>query len=126
MSAFRGKPVQNTLFIQHRAPYGSESPQEQLDALLVAAAFGQNISVLFQDDGVWQLLAQQEGRALERRTLAAQLQALELYEVNALYADAASLSERGIDSNQLALNVKILDDDAVQKLLAAQDMLLRF
>jgi tRNA 2-thiouridine synthesizing protein C len=118
--------VQHTLFIQHRAPYGSESPQEQLDALLVAAAFGQNVSVLFQDDGVWQLLAAQEGRALERRTLAAQLQALELYEVKALYADAASLSERGIDSNQLALNVKILDADALQKLLGAQDMLLRF
>ena len=43
--------MKKTLFIQHRAPYGSESPAEQLDALLVAAAFGQKVSVLFQDDG---------------------------------------------------------------------------
>lgn len=126
MSASRGRPVKNTLFIQHRAPYGSESAQEQLDALLVAAAFGQKVSVLFQDDGVWQLLAQQEGRALERRTLAAQLQALELYEVNALYVDAVSLAERGLDRNQLALKVDVLEADALQKLFDAQDMLLRF
>lgn len=126
MSASRGKPVQHTLFIQHHAPYGSESAQEQLDALLVAAAFGQKVSVLFQDDGVWQLLPQQEGRALERRTLAAQLQALELYEVNMLYADAASLSERGLDSSQLALNVQVLDAVALKKLLSEQNMLLRF
>ncbi|MDI1302119.1 MAG: sulfurtransferase complex subunit TusC [bacterium] len=118
--------MKHTLFIQHRAPYGSESPQEQLDALLVAAAFGQHVSVLFQDDGVWQLLPHQEGRALERRTLAAQLQALELYEVKALYVDAASLAERGIDSGQLALNVQVLDAAALQKLLSAQHMLLRF
>jgi len=118
--------VKHTLFIQHHAPYGSESPQEQLDALLVAAAFGQKVSVLFQDDGVWQLLPQQEGHALERRTLAAQLQALELYEVNALYADAASLAERGLDQSRLALNVQVLDAAALKKLLGDQDLLLRF
>lgn len=118
--------MKHTLFIQHRAPYGSESAQEQLDALLVAAAFGMRISVLFQDDGVWQLLPQQEGRALERRTLGAQLQALELYDVKALYVDAASLSERGLDQLPLALNVQVLNAPALQTLLAGQDLLLRF
>jgi tRNA 2-thiouridine synthesizing protein C len=118
--------MKSTLFIQHRAPYGSESPQEQLDALLVAAAFGQKISVLFQDDGVWQLLPQQEGRALQRRTLGAQLQALELYEVNALYVDAASLAERGLHIEQLALKVVPLQAEALQELFAVQDMVLRF
>lgn len=118
--------MKKTLFIQHHAPYGSESPQEQIDALLVAATFGQSVSVLFQDDGVWQLLPQQDGKALARRTLAAQLQALELYDVNKLYADAASLLERGLEADMLAFPVTVLSSAELQQLLAEQDMVLRF
>jgi tRNA 2-thiouridine synthesizing protein C len=127
------KPMTNTLphtpkrslFIQHRAPYGSESAQEGLDALLVAAAFGQQVSLLFQDDGVWQLVSGQQGRALERRTLGAQLQALGLYEIDRLYVDAASLQERRLLPAQLALKTEVLDAQALRRLLNEQDMVLR-
>lgn len=118
--------MKRTLFIQHRAPYGSESPQEQVDAQLVAATFGLPVSVLFQDDGVWQLLPRQDGKPLERRTLGAQLQALELYEVKALFADAASLEERGLVPAQLALPVTVLDAAGLRTLLADHDLVLRF
>lgn len=118
--------MKKTLFIQHRAPFASESPQEQLDALLVCAAFGQEVSVLFQDDGVWQLLPGQHGKPLAKRTLGAQLQALELYDVKSLYADAISLAERGLTAEKPALPVTLLDRAALQALLAGQDMVLRF
>lgn len=118
--------MKRTLFIQHRAPYGSESAQEQVDAQLVAATFGLTVSVLFQDDGVWQLLSQQDGKALGRRTLGAQLQALELYDVHELYVDAASLDERGLDATQLAQPAKVLDAAGVRTLIAEHDLVLRF
>jgi tRNA 2-thiouridine synthesizing protein C len=118
--------MKHVLFIQHRAPYASESPQEQIDALLVAATFGLRVSVLFQDDGVWQLLSQQDGKLLERRTLGAQLQALELYEINSLYVDAASLDERGLSLGDLDLPVQALDDTGLRDLLAGHDLVLRF
>lgn len=118
--------MKKTLFIQHCAPYGSESPSEQLDALLVAAAFGQQVAVLFQDDGVWQLLPMQDGKALERRTLGAQLQALPLYEVHTLYVDAESLRERSLAVEDLALPAQPLDGEALIALVAAHDIVLRF
>lgn len=118
--------MKRVLFIQHRAPYGSESPQEQLDALLVAATFGLKVAVLFQDDGVWQLLSQQDGKALERRTLGAQLQALELYEINDFYVDAASLDERGLHAGLLALPARVLDTPALRQLIDEHDLVLRF
>lgn len=118
--------MKRPLFIQHRAPYGSESPQEQVDAQLVAATFGLRVSVLFQDDGVWQLLSQQDGRALGRRSLGAQLQALDLYDVRELFVDAASLAERGLDAAPLALPAKVLDADGVRALIAEHDLVLRF
>lgn len=118
--------MKRPLFIQHRAPYGSESPQEQVDAQLVAATFGLRVSVLFQDDGVWQLLSQQDGKQIERRTLGAQLQALELYDIRDFYVDAASLDERGLRAEELSLPVKVLDAPGLQALLANHDPVLRF
>lgn len=118
--------MKKTLYIQHQAPFGSESPQEQLDALLVCAAFGQEVSVLFQDEGVWQLLPAQNGRPLQKRTLAAQLQVLELYDIKALYVDAASLHAHGLGREDLALPVTVLDEAGLQALLTRQDFLLRF
>ncbi|MES2919810.1 MAG: sulfurtransferase complex subunit TusC [Pseudomonadota bacterium] len=114
------------LFIQHRAPYGSESPQEQVDAQLVAATFGIAVSVLFQDDGVWQLLSQQDGKALGRRTLGAQLQALALYDIKDYYVDAISLAERGLEPRQLTLPVTVLDAAGLRALIAEHDLVLRF
>ncbi len=79
------------LFIQHRAPYQGYSALETLDALLVAAAFGQNPSVLFQGDGVWQLLPSQEAQLMARASVVAQLEALPLYDVDDIYVDEESL-----------------------------------
>lgn len=118
--------AKKTLFIQHQPPYSNESAQEQLDALLVCATFGQSVSVLFQGDGVWQLQAQQNGEPLGKRTLAAQLQILPLYDIQRLYVDETSLKERGINTDSLLLPVQPLDETALKALLADQDMVVRF
>lgn len=117
--------MKNFLFVQHRAPYSSEQPGELLDALLVSAAFGQKVSVLFQDEGVWQLLAQQDGTALQRKTLLAQLKALGLYEVEQLYVDAHSLRERGIHAQDLGLDVTAVDEAGLRKLFASHHLIVR-
>ncbi|MDO8269011.1 MAG: sulfurtransferase complex subunit TusC [Moraxellaceae bacterium] len=118
--------MKKILFIQHKAPYGSESPSETLDAALVCAAFGQTVSLLFQGDGVWQLLPEQQGQALERKTLIAQLGALPLYDIEHIYADADSLRERGLEHEQLGLPVTVLEADALRELVATQHSVLRF
>lgn len=118
--------MKKILFIQHTAPYGSESPSETLDAALVCAAFGQPVSLLFQGDGVWQLISHQQGQALERKTLLAQLGALPLYDIEHLYADAASLRERGLQADALGLAVQELEADDIRALIATHDHVLRF
>ncbi len=117
--------MKKILFIQHKAPYGSESPSETLDVALVCAAFGQSVSLLFQGDGVWQLLPEQQGQALDRKTLIAQLGALPLYDIEQVYADAASLRDRGLSAEQLGLPVTLLESEALRELLAAQEAVLR-
>jgi tRNA 2-thiouridine synthesizing protein C len=114
------------LFIQHRPPYSDDSAAETLDALLVVAAFGQQVSVLFQGDGVWQLLANQDGKALGRKTLLSQLQALGLYDVERLYVDHQSLHERTLQPGQLGLpGVVVLEAPGLAALFADHDLVLR-
>lgn len=113
------------LYIAARAPYADDSAQELLDALLVAASFGAEVSVLFQDDGVWQLLPGQDGAPLGRRSLGAQLDALPLFEVERLYADAVSLGERGLTNADLLLPVEMLDGSGLATLLASHDQVIR-
>lgn len=113
------------LYIAARPPYADDRAQELLDALLVAASFGAEVSVLFQDDGVWQLLPGQEGAALARRGLGPQLEALPLFDVERLYADAISLSERGLGADDLLLPVRALEAIDLAALLANHDQVIR-
>lgn len=114
------------LFIQHRAPYQGYGALETLDALLVAAAFGQNPSVLFQGDGVWQLLPLQEAQLMGRASVVAQLEALPLYDVDDIYVDEASLIARGLDVAQLALPVTRVKQQEMAAFIAQHSPLIRF
>lgn len=113
------------LYIAARAPYADDRAQELLDALLVAASFGAEVSVLFQEDGVWQLLPGQDGAPLARRGFGPQLEALPLFDIERLYADAVSLAERGLEADDLLLPVRALDAIDLAALLAGHDQVIR-
>ena len=114
------------LFIQHRAPYQGYGALETLDALLVAAAFGQNPSVLFQGDGVWQLLQPQQPQLIGRTSVAAQLEALPLYDVNDVYVDEDSLTARGLNVTQLTLSVTLVKPRDMAAFIAQHSPIIRF
>ncbi|HEX5276327.1 MAG TPA: sulfurtransferase complex subunit TusC [Fluviicoccus sp.] len=118
--------MKTPLYIQHRAPYEGHAALEMLDALLVSAAFGQNPAVLFQGDGVWQLLPQQFPQALGRKSLAAQLEALPLYDVENIFVEQESLECRGLGVDQLVLPVTVLPRDALRRLFRNHFPIMRF
>ena len=47
--------VKRFMYVNRRAPYGTIYALECLEVVLVAAAFDQDVSVVFMDDGVCQL-----------------------------------------------------------------------
>ena len=55
------------MIVNHRPPHGTLHAWESLDLTLTAAAFEQEVSVVFLDDGVYQLLAKQDTRQIEIR-----------------------------------------------------------
>ena len=114
------------LFIQHRAPYDGHAALEMLDALLVSAAFGQNPAVLFQGDGIWQLLPAQSPLALGCKSLVAQMETLPLYDVETILVEQESLESRGLTADQLALHVTVLSQLEIRRLLETHYPILRF
>ena len=109
------------LFLLRQPPYGTSHAIEALESVLVAGVFDQRVSVLFRDDGVWQLLDGQDGAPVDRRTIAKVAQALPQYDVNALYVCAASLQQRNLTEKDLSVPVTVLDEHAQRALLADQD-----
>ena len=107
-------------------PYGSSLAREALDAAMAAAAFDQQVAMIFLGDGVWQLCRDQQPAAIGQRSLEKQLATLPLYEVDALYADADAMHQRGLDAAELSLPVTLLDTAAISALLQQQDVVLSF
>ena len=64
------------LFLLRSPPYAGPATYESLESLLVAAVFDQLVSVLFIDDGVYQLVRAQNPAAIGVRSVGLLRQAL--------------------------------------------------
>lgn len=114
------------LFVCRKPPYGDSLAREVLDMVLAAAAFEQDVSLFFTDDGVWQLLKGQHGDAVRQKNHGSIVSALPLYEVSALYVDRESMKERGLTPDDLVLPVELLDPAGYAALARDFDTVMTF
>lgn len=115
------------LFISRHAPYGSSLAKEALDAVLTTSAYDQELSLLFMDDGIFQLLREQDTDDIGQKSFAAMLPALAFYDIENIYIHKESLDARQITEQELIFdNIRTLNSHAVSELMAAQDHLLSF
>lgn len=114
------------LIVNRKSPFGSAFAKESLDVGLIAAAFGQKLAILFMDDGVFQLLKNQDPSDINQKNTSQTLPLLEMYDVKDIYVEAASLKARNLTSEDLLIPVGILNADEVSELLELQDVLLNF
>lgn len=115
------------LFISRHAPYGSSIAREALDAVLASAAYDQQISLLFMDDGVFQLLTEQDPGSIGQKSFASMLSVLPLYDVTNIFVHKQSIQTRGIKPDEILLvDAQIIDSEEVHRLLTQQDQLLSF
>ncbi|MCC7327437.1 MAG: sulfurtransferase complex subunit TusC [Burkholderiales bacterium] len=114
------------MFVNRTAPYGSIYALESLEVVLITAAFDQDVSVVFIDDGVWQLKKGQQTKGIETKNFSPTYRALEGYDVEKLYVDRESLAARGLTEEDLLVDVVVMDADELGKLMAEQDVILSF
>ena len=109
-------------FITRHAPYGRDNAFACLDMVLACAAFDQKINYLFIEDGVFQLLKNQQASSIEHKSFSAPLAALDIYGVNNIYVDETSLMSRGLTSDDLAIEVLLISAKASSQLVSASDV----
>ena len=117
------------LFLNRRAPHGTIYALESLEVVLIAAAFDQDVSLAFIDDGVFQLKKGQQtsvNDGIGVKDFSKTYRALEGYDVEKLYVDAQSMQARGLTTEDLIVDVEVLDTQQMTDLLAGQDVVLSF
>lgn len=110
--------VKKFLYVNRRAPHGSNYAQEGLEVALIGAAFDQDVAMAYVDDGVFQLHNNQDTSELGTKNFSATYGALGDYDVTRVYVERESLDSRGITEDDLMPLVwEDEDDDRVERLL---------
>jgi tRNA 2-thiouridine synthesizing protein C len=93
--------VKKFMYLNRKAPYGTIYAWEALEVVLIGAAFDQDVSVMFLDDGVFQLTKGQDTKAIGMKNFSPTFRTLGDYEVKKIYVDRASLEARGLTEEDL-------------------------
>jgi len=118
--------VKKFMFVNRKAPYGTIYALEGLEVVLISAAFNQDVSLAFLDDGVYELLKGQQTKALEVKNFSPTYRALEGYDIEKLYVERESLAARGIREDQLLVPVQVVDAKEMAALIEQQDVIIGF
>jgi tRNA 2-thiouridine synthesizing protein C len=108
--------IKKFLYVNRKAPYGTIYALESLEVVLIGAAFDQDVSLAFVDDGVFQLARGQKTTDIGMKNFSPTYSALGDYEVTKIYVEKESLEERGLTpDNLLRLTYEDEDDDYAEK-----------
>ena len=85
-----GGVVKKFMYVNRKAPYGTIYALESLEVVLIAAAFEQDVSLAFIDDGVYQIKKGQDTSGIDMKNFSPTYRALEMYDVLILFRHKAS------------------------------------
>ena len=132
--------IKKLLYVNRKAPHGTIYAHEALEVVLIGAAFDQDVSLAFLDDGVFQLTKGQDTTGINCKNFSPTFRALGDYDVTKLFVEKESLEERGLTLDDLQdIQYEDEDDDWAEKpsirlvsraemadIMANQDVVLSF
>ena len=118
--------IKKVMFVNRKAPYGTIYALESLEVVLITATFDQDVSLVFLDDGVYELLKGQDTKGIGIKNHSKTYRALDGYDVEKLYVERESLQARGLTEADLLVPVEVLSSAQMADLMAEQDVVLSF
>ena len=116
--------VKRFLYVNRKAPYGTIYALETLETILIAAAFEQDVSVVFMDDGVFELKKEQNTTEIGMKNFSNTYRARDGYDVEKLYVEKESMEARGLTEDDLVVDVEVVTSLELQELMDVQDIVL--
>ena len=93
--------VKKFMYLNRRAPYGTIYAWESLEVVLIGAAFDQEVSLMFVDDGVYPLVKGSDTSESDMKNFMPTYRTLGDYGVRHMFVDKASLEARGLTQDDL-------------------------
>ncbi len=121
-----GGTIKKFLYVNRKAPYGTIYALESLEVVLIGAAFEQDVSLAFIDDGVYELMKGQNTKGIDMKNFSPTYRALEGYDVEKLYVEKESLDARGLAEADLIVPVKVISAREMADLMAESEVVLSF
>jgi len=132
--------IKKLMYVNRRAPYGTIYAWESLEVVLIGAAFDQDVSLAFLDDGVYQLMKGQNTEAADMKNFSPTYSALGDYEVTKIYVEKESLEERGLTLDDLQHlvwedededwaekdSIRLVSRDELAEVMSGQDIMFNF
>ena len=132
--------IKKFMYVNRRAPYGTIYAWESLEVVLIGAAFEQDVSLAFVDDGVYQIMKNQDTKDLGIKNFSPTYSALGDYDIRKIYVEKESLEARGLSVDDLLPlkyedeeddwaekdSIHVVSADELKTILEEQDVLLSF
>jgi len=118
--------VKKFLYVNRKAPYGTIYALESLEVVLISAAFDQDVSLAFLDDGVYQLVKGQHTKGIDVKNFSPTYRALEGYDIEKLYVEKESMESRGLKESDFIVPVKVMSIQEMADLMLTQDVIMSF
>lgn len=128
------------MYLNRKSSYGTVYAIESLEVVLIAAAFEQDVSLAFIDDGVFQIINDQNTDGIGMKNFSKTFHALGDYDINKLYVSRESLEERGLNEGDIMPlvyededddwkekpSVRVVSNAELSKIMSEQDVCLSF
>ncbi|WP_297528343.1 sulfurtransferase complex subunit TusC [Thiohalobacter sp.] len=132
--------IKKFMYVNRKAPYGTIYALESLEVVLIGAAFDQDVSLAFIDDGVFQLTKGQDTTEIGMKNFSPIYKVLGDYGITKLYVEKESMEARGIGLDDLQElmyededddweekpSIRIVTREEMRDLMDEQDVLLNF
>ncbi|MAT64719.1 MAG: sulfurtransferase complex subunit TusC [Gammaproteobacteria bacterium] len=132
--------IKKFMYVNRKAPYGTIYALESLEVVLIGAAFDQDVSLAFLDDGVYQLTKGQDTKDIGMKNFSPIYKVLGDYDINKLYVEKESLEARGLTLDDLQEityededddweekpSIRVVSADELRDLMDEQDVVLSF
>lgn len=132
--------IKKFMYVNRKAPYGTIYALESLEVVLIGAAFDQEVSLAFLDDGVYQLTKGQETKDIGMKNFSPIYNVLGDYDINKLYVEKESLDARGLTLDDLQEimyededddwaekpSIRVVSAEEMRDLMDGQDVVLSF
>jgi tRNA 2-thiouridine synthesizing protein C len=118
--------IKKFLYVNRKAPYGTIYALESLEVVLITAAFDQDVTLAFVDDGVYQLVKGQHTKGIDVKNFSPTYRALEGYDIEKLYVEKESMEARGLKESDFIVPVKVMSVQELADLMLTQDVIMSF